>query len=412
MKQIFSLFLLVLLLSSAFAQQDITTSDNPASLLMGYRAARLDGLRLLAEQVKGLKISSSTSVKDFVTESDKIDSCLLAFMAGAQDAAPPVFNLDGTCQVKLVLDIRVLIGQMQSMAQKYGSQQDFSAMAAYNPQQAITVTGNGAISSKTFPKFVGWGMVRPQGKLMAKRAAQMDAMRNLAEVVLGVQIASNTSVQDFVAQRDEIRTKFSHYMHGARFGKAEYFPNGIVRLRAWMDYPTVMANQRRLYASTRQYPPIEFPQGQVEVYGFGVCPPRFYNYIPIAPPAVEPSAPVAPQEPAWTAQMYRVTGNGAIDTQRYAILAQAKLMGYRAACMDGYRKILEYVKGLRLDSKTTVKDFITESDEINSRTNGWIKGARQVAVRYNEDGTVDVDFEVDLALLWKFLGPAYRAKKY
>ena len=55
-----------------------------------------------------------------------------------------------------------------------------------------------------------------QAKLMAMRAAKVDAYRNLAEQVHGVRVWGNTAVSSFVAQNDVVRTYVDSFIRGAR----------------------------------------------------------------------------------------------------------------------------------------------------------------------------------------------------
>jgi len=45
-----------------------------------------------------------------------------------------------------------------------------------------------------FPPAEAGAQPDPQSRLMAKRAAKVDALRNLAEIVYGVRISSSTTV--------------------------------------------------------------------------------------------------------------------------------------------------------------------------------------------------------------------------
>jgi hypothetical protein len=314
-------------------------------------------------------------------------------------------------EVTLVLDVNLLISGLKSFNQHFGSSQpsgNFNNIRNYYPQSEIRVVGTGAISSKEFPEFIGWDRVAPQGKLMAKRGAQVDASRNLAEAILGVQIAANTTVQDFVTQRDEIVAKMRGIISGVQYGTPEYLPSGVVRLRGWVSYHAVHANQQKLYNVYPQYRPVQYQTGMVEVYGFGVCPPRFYRYQPITPPPPPPPPPPVepqgPQNPNWVGQTHKVTGTGAVP-ENALNPAQGRLMARRAAYLDGYRQMLEYVQGLRIDSETKVKDFVTEYDTVKSQVNGWIRGVRPVAERFNPDGTYEVDFVLDLSKAWNIVQP-------
>jgi hypothetical protein len=55
-----------------------------------------------------------------------------------------------------------------------------------------------------------------QQKLMAMRAAQVDAYRNLAEQVQGFRLTGGTTVSAFALQSDTIRTYVDAYIRGAR----------------------------------------------------------------------------------------------------------------------------------------------------------------------------------------------------
>ena len=66
--------------------------------------------------------------------------------------------------------------------------------------------------------------------------------------------------------------------------------------------------------------------------------------------------------------------------------AQNKLLAKRAAEADCYRKLAEAVYGIRINSETYVRDFVTENDEIRGAVNAIVKGVRLGKPRYYEDG--------------------------
>ncbi len=55
-----------------------------------------------------------------------------------------------------------------------------------------------------------------QAKLMAFSAAKMDAYRQLEEQAYGIKIDAQTSVQNYIAQSDEIKAKASGFIKGAK----------------------------------------------------------------------------------------------------------------------------------------------------------------------------------------------------
>jgi hypothetical protein len=54
-----------------------------------------------------------------------------------------------------------------------------------------------------------------QAKMMAKRAATLDAQRQLAELTKGVQLSAGTSVEDFEVTKDIIATRVKSLIKGA-----------------------------------------------------------------------------------------------------------------------------------------------------------------------------------------------------
>lgn len=80
----------------------------------------------------------------------------------------------------------------------------------------------------------------------------------------------------------------------------------------------------------------------------------------------------------WTGQYIEAVGMSAIDNNRFKIPAQAQMMAQRGAVVVAQRNLLEIVKGVQVTSKTTVKDFITESDVIVTEISGVVKGAQMV----------------------------------
>ena len=84
----------------------------------------------------------------------------------------------------------------------------------------IIVTGQSAIN----PKFAN----NPaQQKLMAMRFAQVDAYRNLAEVVNGIRVASSSYMKDMVGESDEVRVLAEGFGKGAKVHSTEISPEGI-----------------------------------------------------------------------------------------------------------------------------------------------------------------------------------------
>jgi hypothetical protein len=64
--------------------------------------------------------------------------------------------------------------------------------------------------------------------------------------------------------------------------------------------------------------------------------------------------------------------------------------------MDAYRNILEVIQGVRIESSTTVKNFMMADDSISAQVSGMVRGAQVAKQEYMSDGTVEVTLEMNL----------------
>jgi hypothetical protein len=86
----------------------------------------------------------------------------------------------------------------------------------------VEATGIGAPPERFYGK--------PQARPMALRAAQVDAYRNLLEVVQGVRVDSETEVKDFTVASDTIKAKVEGLVKGAQIVKRDYLSDGTVEV--------------------------------------------------------------------------------------------------------------------------------------------------------------------------------------
>jgi hypothetical protein len=75
---------------------------------------------------------------------------------------------------------------------------------------------------------------KPQARPNALRAAQVDAYRNLLEVINGVRVDSTTVIRDFTTESDVINTQVQGMVKGAKVVKQEYMSDGTVEVTVRM----------------------------------------------------------------------------------------------------------------------------------------------------------------------------------
>jgi hypothetical protein len=258
---------------------DVWTYVKPAGKPMAKRAAQADAYRNIGEALYGVRISSQTTVADFMTVSDKIVTSFQGVVRGVEFVGEN-YRPDGIIEVTAQVDVEKLIFMLSSIAQQQGTSGQFGpdafkGISLYYPYNIIQVTGVGVPPAKfvgrtpnypspvidpepdyvtpdyqppVFTPYVPeWakrtvtvtgtgvyreGMPTGQAKAMAERAAQVDAYRLLAEQVMGLKLKSETTVEDFVTTSDILVTKVNTYLRGAQIVDTRDFgpQEGIVEV--------------------------------------------------------------------------------------------------------------------------------------------------------------------------------------
>lgn len=85
-------------------------------------------------------------------------------------------------------------------------------------QATIQVTGTGVAPANA--------VNAAQARIMARRAAVVDAQRNIAEQISGVQVDADTLVENYMTTSDTVRTKVSAVVRGARIISENYTSDG------------------------------------------------------------------------------------------------------------------------------------------------------------------------------------------
>jgi TolB-like protein len=106
---------------------------------------------------------------------------------------------------------------------------------------------------------------------------------------------------------------------------------------------------------------------------------------PLPKPQKEPSKP----------RIFRARGIG-VPSAKHKNPTLARTLAARAAQADAMRNLVQQIEGAQVDSKTTVKDFVAESDQVNVQVNSFLRGARIIDKRELSDGAVEVEMEVEV----------------
>ena len=98
----------------------------------------------------------------------------------------------------------------------------------------------------------------------------------------------------------------------------------------------------------------------------------------------------------WTDGVLIVTGEG-VAPESISNAVQQRLLGFRAAKIDAYRKLLEVVGGVQVDARTTVSMSMVANDTIRATVEGLVRGATVApGSRRQEEGVYLLDLQLRL----------------
>jgi hypothetical protein len=187
-------------------------------------------------------------------------------------------------------------------------------------------------------------------KLMTVNAAKVAAERAIVESVIGIKVRSRESVEDLVAQEVTIDAKTVAAIKGIEYTEAIYDPD--------KDIAQVTASIKLGRVTNIIGRNIDFGGQTIQRVGFATSTPEMAG----------------------------------------------PLRALRAAELDAYKQLAKTIIGFKIDSNTTVKDFILQSDSIRAKMMAAIYGAELVGYRWDENGDAYVKMRLKFGFIQDVVG--------
>ncbi len=187
-------------------------------------------------------------------------------------------------------------------------------------------------------------------KLMTVNAAKVVAQRAIVESVIGLKVRSREQVRDMIAESVEIDAKTAAAIKGIEFVDIVYDRN--------KDIAKVTAEIKVGRVSNIIGRNIDYGNRTVKRVGFATSTPA------MAPP----------------------------------------LQALRAAELDAYKNLAQQIVGFKLQSGTSVENFILRSDDIRTKLMAAIYGAELEEYGWDEDGNAHVKLVLKLRDVEDVLG--------
>lgn len=172
-------------------------------------AAKDRAFSRLTHIIYDLKVEGEKPVSDFIMRDEKLAKRLFDYVATAkvvESGAQP----DGTFRVVVELDG---LGVQDALG------------GAVQFKQTVT-----PVSLAEYGRTFG-----PQARVTTERAAEVDALRKLAEKIYGVVLDSNTTVESFAVKNDTIRQTVTGVVQGAETVETTYYSDGSVKVVKQMN---------------------------------------------------------------------------------------------------------------------------------------------------------------------------------
>ncbi|MEI8388211.1 MAG: hypothetical protein WCG76_11450 [Verrucomicrobiota bacterium] len=225
---------------SAAALPPVWAKAGPRERLKAVRAAELDGNRLLAERIYGIAVDGDTTVYDLALENDDVRGAVSACLLGVVTTGEPEFFEDGRVELVRAVRIQDVIERLNTVIKntKLDSGrikvESSSKRTVETKEKNIDVMGNAAL-----PGSEG------QQKVLAKRAAELDAYRRLAERVMGMKINGESTMRDFAIKNDRITAAVAAAVKGATPTAIKYKPDGTCEVTLELKIEDIIRTTKR-----------------------------------------------------------------------------------------------------------------------------------------------------------------------
>ena len=97
----------------------------------------------------------------------------------------------------------------------------------------------------------------------------------------------------------------------------------------------------------------------------------------------------------WQSGMVTAVGIG-VPSSKAVNAAQARAMAKRGATVIARRNLLEIIKGVQIDSETTVQNYMVSNDVVYTSVRGFLQNSQILDVAYMSDGSIEVTVGINL----------------
>jgi hypothetical protein len=206
---------------------EIWQKAGPRERLKATRAAELDADRLLIERFYGVQVDSTSTVADLAMQDDSIASLAGASLVGALTVGEPEYFDDGRVEVVKSVKIERVLETIRRKTKEKLRADGTTETVAFDEKTELATENLTleAMGNSAIPGSLG------HQKIMAKRAAELDAYRRLAQRLMDIRIDSTTTVRDACLESDDLIASLSQLVKGAEPLSIRYLDDGSCEVK-------------------------------------------------------------------------------------------------------------------------------------------------------------------------------------
>lgn len=199
--------------NSAASLPEIWKNVSIRERLSLIRAAEIDGTRLLLERINGVAIDSESTVNDLSETNDTVKAMIRDTITGVQTVGSPTYHADGRIDIVRKVNVTQLVRKITEVyTRKEGGALNSSSKSSIETKDIVfDVLGSAAIRGSDGHK-----------RILAQRAAQVDAYRRLAERTGSVQITSESTIASLATSDDTIKSSINKIINNAEIVTIRY----------------------------------------------------------------------------------------------------------------------------------------------------------------------------------------------
>lgn len=246
----------------------------------------------------------------------------------------------------------------------------FFIMCCFLPISTVFAYGadfeNGVITASGMGARPAVALNTAQAVAMAKRAAILDAYRNLAEYINGVNLDSETTVQNFANTNDIIKTKVSALIKGAKIIEEHELTGG--------GYSVIM--QVPIYGAKNSLASAVIKREKIQIEPIPAPLPNIKPSIPQDIPHVSTENPEIPAKDTaiggYTGLIVDCTGLG-LDTAMSPVIKDAngrKIYGHKNLDVDNIIKngMVSYSRGMTNIQRAGIKPLVLKAIRVENHS--------------------------------------------